>query len=280
MKITIVGLGLIGGSLAKALRGFKNAKICGCDTDPSVLERALGEGVIDEAAQGEAACGADLVILCLYPSACVKFVSDNAAYFKNGAVVTDTAGIKGYLTDEITALLPEGADFVGGHPMAGREKGGYDNSDAGLFGGAAYLVVPGKAREESVRLVEEMAEYIGCRRSVRCDTQTHDDMIAYTSQLMHVVAAALCDSPYLKRSADFSAGSLRDCTRVALINAPMWSELFCENADALCARIEEFEESLDKLKTAIREKDFDGLCGLLAAARENKLSYLAEKDGE
>lgn len=277
MKITIVGLGLIGGSLAKSLRGFKNAQLCGCDTNAQVLEKALADGVIDAASQAkDAVSGADLVLLCLYPTACVDFVRDNAAYFKPGAVISDTAGIKGYLTENIAAVLPEGVDFVGAHPMAGREKGGYNSSVKELFAGAAYLIVPGAARAESVRLIEEMAQYIGCRKSVICDSETHDAMIAYTSQLMHVVAAALCDSPYLRRSADFSAGSLRDCTRVALINAPMWSELFCENSDALCARIEEFEHSLDKIKTAVRTHDFDALCEILSAARENKLSYLAE----
>ena len=279
MKITIVGLGRIGGSMAKSLRGFENAQICGCDISPVVTEKALSDGAIDEAAPAaEAVSGADLVILCLYPSACVDFVRDNAAYFKSGAVISDTAGIKGYLIERLAEILPDGVDFVGAHPMAGREKGGYESSVKELFEGSTYLIVPGKAKRESVRLIEDMASYIGCRKSVICDSETHDAMIAYTSQLMHVVAAALCDSPYLRRSADFSAGSLRDCTRVALINAPMWSELFCENSDALCARIEELEESLDKIKKATRARDFDALCKILSAARENKLSYLAEKE--
>ncbi|MBS7297782.1 MAG: prephenate dehydrogenase [Eubacteriales bacterium] len=279
MVVTVVGLGLIGGSMVRRLRGFMDAKIYGVDIDTETLRLAESDGVIDKGyIDGKSIVGeSDLIILCLYPEKNVEFVRENAHLLKKDAVLTDVSGVKGYVLKGIEGYLPDGVEFIGGHPMAGRETGGYKSSTDTLFDGASYLITPAKDNSaRAVSLVRSMAEYIGCRHVVTTSPEEHDAMIAYTSQLMHVVAVALCDNPLLERSASFSAGSLRDCTRVALINADMWSELFLENKDALCDRIDEFKESLDAIKLATKTGDREGLKNILARASERKQKWLSE----
>ncbi len=279
MITAVVGLGLIGGSIARRLRGFHDTKIIGIDKNEETLFAALRDGVIDEAHQnGEVLSCADLVILCLYPKANVDFVKENAHLFKKGAVLTDVSGVKEYVIENIKKYLPEDVDFVGGHPMAGREVGGYQSSTDTLFDGASYLITPQKENlPKSVAVVREMAEYIGCAHVVTTSASEHDAIVAYTSQLMHVVAVALCDNPMIERSTYFSAGSLRDCTRVAVINEKMWSELFLENKNELSKRIEEMQKSLEKVKSALKDDDCEELEKIMRSATEKKLKWLGEK---
>ena len=279
MIISIIGLGLIGGSIARRLRGFHDCVIYGVDTDAETLALAQADGVIDRAfSDGDtAAAEADIIILCLYPKLNVDFVKQYSAAFKRGALITDVSGVKGYVIDSIKNYIPEGVEFIGGHPMAGREVGGYKSSTDTLFDGASYLITPTRTNSaEKIALVREMAEYIGCRHVITTTPEEHDAMIAYTSQLMHVVAVALCDNPLIERSAYFSAGSLRDCTRVALINADMWSELFLENKDALCARIEEMQASLENMRKAIEGNDRQTLIDIMTRAKSQKQKWLTE----
>ncbi len=279
MVVTIVGLGLIGGSIARRIRGFDGAKIYGVDIDTDTLRLAESDGVIDQgfSCGDEAVRESDFLILCLYPERNVEFVKKYAQYMKKGCVITDVSGVKGYVLKGIDGYLPDGVEFIGGHPMAGRETGGYKSSTDTLFEGASYLITPGRENSaEAVGLVRRMAEYIGCRHVVTTSPEEHDAMIAYTSQLMHVVAIALCGNPLLERAASFSAGSLRDCTRVALINADMWSELFLENQKALCDRIDEFEDSLDEIKNAVLSGDREGLKAILTSASQRKQKWLNE----
>ena len=279
MVTAVVGLGLIGGSVARRLAGFYGTKIIGIDTDEKTLKTALADGVIDEAhTGGNAVACADFIILCLYPEANINFVKKNSKLFKPGAVITDVSGVKGYIAENMKKILPPGVDFVGGHPMAGREVGGYQNSTDTLFEGASYLITPDKdTKAESLALVRKMAEYIGCAHVVTTTPSEHDAVIAYTSQLMHAVAVALCDNPMLERSAYFSAGSLRDCTRVAVINEKMWSELFLENKIELSKRITEMQESLDKIKTALYSDDRASLEKIMKRATKRKQKWLSEK---
>ena len=272
-NILIAGLGLMGGSLARALRGFKNAGITAFDKDAGVIARALSEGVIDAggADAAELLPDADLVIVCLYPADTVNFI--NNGRFKSGAVVTDICGIKKYVTDSVTN--PE-VCYIGGHPMAGRELSGYGAAEEELFLGASYILTPGAdAPESAVELLRSMAGYIGCRRVEITTPEKHDAMIAYTSQLMHVAASALCDNPLLEEAGSYSAGSLRDCTRVANINSEMWSELFLKNRAALTARITELERSMDKIKTLLNAEDSAGLRAFLEKSAERKRRFLA-----
>lgn len=161
--------------------------------------------------------------------------------------------------------------------MAGRETGGYQSSTDTLFEKASFLITPTERNKpQSIALVREMAEYIGCAHVVTTTAAEHDAMIAYTSQLMHVVAVALCDNPILERSAFFSAGSLRDCTRVANINEVMWSELFLENKEQLAQRIKEMQCSLQKIVAALEDEDEEELKDIMKYAKNRKLKWLME----
>lgn len=277
MKIAIIGLGLMGGSLARRLRGFHNCTIAAYNRSKESLDLALADGVIDEAYAdpGDAMDGADLIVMCLYPQLNVDFVCENIGRVKDGAVITDVTGVKGFIIDEMKKILPDTVDFIGGHPMAGREVGGYKSSTDTLFDNAPYVITPDKTNKpESIALVRDMAKYIGCREVVTTTPDEHDSMIAYTSQLMHVVAVALCDNPLLERSSSFAGGSLQDCTRIAVINEKMWSELFVENKEHLAYRISEFQECLERIKRATLNEDRAELEKIMKHATEQKLKWL------
>ena len=281
MRIAIIGLGLIGGSIARRLRGFHNCEVIAYNRSPEPLELAKKDGVIDEGYQnaGDAMDGADLIILCLYPQLNIDMVRDNADRIKDGAVITDVSGVKQFMIDSLSEILPETVDFVGAHPMAGREVGGYQSSTDTLFNKASFLITPTpQNKPESIALVRELAEYIGCKYVVTTTAPEHDAIIAYTSQLMHVVAVALCDNPMIERSTFFSAGSLRDCTRVAKINEVMWSELFVENKTELVKRIREMEASLEKMAVATENGDREELENIMRHACAQKLKWLEERE--
>lgn len=279
MKIAIIGLGLIGGSMARRLRGFHNCTIAAYNRTKETLLLAKQDGAIDEgySSPADAMDGADLIIMCLYPKLNVDFIHDNLNSIKPGAVITDVTGIKGYMVRELKKFLPGNIDFIGGHPMAGREIGGYKSSTDTLFDNASYIITPTpENKPENVALIRDMAKYIGCRTVMTTTPDEHDAIIAYTSQLMHVVAVALCDNPMIERSASFSAGSLRDCTRVAVINAQMWSELFVENKEHLSKRIQEMIDSLGKIKEAVESSDREKLEEIMTNATEQKLKWLMD----
>lgn len=280
MKIAIIGLGLIGGSIARRLRGFHNAHVSAYNRSQKSLDLAKADGVIDSGTTvpGEAMDNADLIILCLYPQLNIDMIRDNLSHIKDGAVITDVSGVKQYMVDNLEAILPDSVDFVGAHPMAGREVGGYQSSTDTLFENASFLITPTQRnKSDSIKLIREMAEYIGCKHVVTTTPKEHDAIIAYTSQLMHIVAVALCDNPMIERSTFFSAGSLRDCTRVAKINEVMWSELFVENKDELVKRIREMEESLEKLAVATENSDREELEKIMRHSCEQKMRWLEEK---
>jgi len=272
--VLIVGLGLMGGSMAKALAGFKNCRLLGVDTDKDVLSRACQDGVIEKGFVRfeDVDSKLDLIILCIKPGATLSFLQN--ADIDSKTLVTDVCGVKGYLKE---AGAGRNFRYIGGHPMAGREVGGYVNSDAKLFENASYLLTPSKdSKKEDIELLKEMASYIGCRKTVITTEDEHDQMIAYTSQLMHVVASALCDSPFLDRADGFSAGSLRDCTRVAKMDSKMWTELFMANKYCLTECIDSFTDSMNSVKTALINGDADGLHNFLENSCQRKRRYLNE----
>ncbi len=277
MKIAIIGLGLIGGSMARRLRGFRDCSIVAYNRSQESLDLALTDGVIDEGYSNpkDAMRDADLIIMCLYPQLNVDFVRDNLDVIKDGAVITDVTGVKGFIVREMKKILPDTVDFIGGHPMAGREIGGYKSSTDTLFDNAPYIVTPDKnSKPENVQLVRDMAKHIGCRVVVTTTPDEHDSIIAYTSQLMHIVAVALCNNPLLERSESFAGGSLQDCTRIAVINETMWSELFVENKEHLAERITEFQDCLETIKQATLRGDRAELEEIMKFATEQKLKWL------
>lgn len=276
INILIVGLGLIGGSYTKALKGFPQANVYGVDINRDVLEKAEADGVIAKGAEDADIFlpDMDVVILCVTPKLAVDFI--NTKTFKHGALVTDVCGVKGMMFEKIKN---RDIDYIGGHPMAGRECDGYENSTGDLFRGANYIMVTKESNQvEHIQLLQDIIKYIGCAKITRTTSKEHDVMIAYTSQLMHVVAATLCDNEILDRAEGFSAGSLRDCTRVAKLNPKMWAELFVENRDCLSEQIEIFTDSLKKIEEMIKNSDEKGIEAFLSVTCQRKKRYLAEKD--
>lgn len=274
IKILIVGLGIIGGSYAKALRGFPDAEIYGADRNDEVIKKAEKDGVIIKGYKDAADFSeyADVVILCVTPECTVKII--NGTPFKKNTLVTDVCGVKGYIFDEIEN---SDIDYIGGHPMAGKESSGYESSDPELFKNANYIVVPGRNNTaEHKELLNSIIKYIGCKQITVTNPENHDKMIAYTSQLMHIVAAALCDNECLDSSEAYSAGSLRDCTRVAKLDPEMWSELFCENREALAEQIEIFSNSLKTIEKFVKDGDREGIKKYLKNTSDRKRRYLAE----
>ncbi len=279
-KIAIIGLGIIGGSMAYALRGFKNATICGCDTDSETCKKALSRSAVNQvtSSAAEAIQNADLVVLCTYPDLIVDIIKNNRDNFKHGAIITDVCGVKTELTKRIEENLPHSCEYVGGHPMAGKETHGFDSAAPELFGMCGYIITPSaSSTPHGIELVRKMAQYIGATRIWVASPEEHDSVIAYTSDLMHVSAAALCLEYNEKMNRAYTAGAFRDCTRIANINPELWSELFIENRGFLLAELEAYINSLEKFRTAIEDKNAGELCRLLSRVRENKL-YMQAKE--
>ena len=271
MNIVIAGLGIIGGSFAKAIKKYTNHRVTGINRSKAPLEKALACGAIDEIGDVQSLGSADLIILGIYPAAAVEFIEKNGRYIKKGCIVTDTSGIKSAICPQMTALAKKyGFTFVGSHPMAGKEKNGFDVSTADLFKGASFIVVPCGAPQSAVDLLTALALSIGFGGVRMTDPQEHDRMIAFTSQLPHVLACAYVLSPQCKNHNGFSAGSYRDVSRVANINAPLWAELFLENRQPLTSELDLLIQNIKAIREAINQEDKQTLTGLLEQGRKVK----------
>ena len=270
LTFAVVGLGLIGGSYAKALRNLKVRKILGMDISHGIARACLNANMIDEVveADGRNLEEADVVICSVYPEAIVDFVRNNVQNFAEGMLLTDATGVKGTMPREIQALLPEGCEFISGHPMAGRQGSGLGMSDAAIFNNSNYIIVPTeKNSPEAIHWLEEFAKAIGCARSVKVSMEDHDKIIAYTSDLPHITAVALVNSAsYNENTQYFIAGGFRDATRVADINPDLWSDLFLSNQENVIAEIENYQNQLERWKKAIVENDRDALKEIMREA--------------
>nr|WP_243186947.1 prephenate dehydrogenase [Clostridium muellerianum] len=242
-----------------ALKRLNPSSICGIDVDENSLKEALNMGIIDQGFTDgkEVLKNADLVIIALYPEKIINFIKINIDNFKKGAVITDTCGIKEGLIDNINSFLPDDLDFIGGHPMAGRESKGIKVASKDIFNNANYIITPTERNcKENVMLIEKMAKDIGCKKVINISPKEHDRIISFTSQLPHVIAVSLMDSDLIESDIEtFTGGSFKDATRVAVINSELWSELFFLNSDNLIAEIEKFQKSIEKVKNAIMLED-------------------------
>lgn len=270
LTFAIVGLGLIGGSYAKALRNLKVRKILGMDISHGIARACLNANMIDEVieADGSNLKEADVIICSVYPEAIVGFVRQNVQNFAEGMLMTDATGVKGTMPRDIQALLPESCEFISGHPMAGRQGSGLGMSDAAIFNNSNYIIVPTeKNSPEAVRWLEEFAKALGCARSVKVSTEDHDKIIAYTSDLPHITAVALVNSAsYNENTQYFIAGGFRDATRVADINPDLWSDLFLSNRANVIAEIENYQKQLERWKNAIEDNDRETLKEIMREA--------------
>lgn len=265
-RFLIVGLGLLGGSYAKAL------KKQGCTVEAVTRTRdsidyALEQGIIDGGAAfpaPEIIGRADVVVLALYPEVLLDWVSENQKFFKPGALITDVTGVKGCVVYDLQAMLRQDVEFIGAHPMAGRETLGVRNADDGIFRGANYIVTPtDKNTSEAIEACEQLGRMLGFARISRLSPEDHDRMIGFVSQLTHCIAVTLMtcnDIEYLER---YTGDSFRDLTRIAKINDEMWSQLFLANRPALLEQMDQFSAQFQTLRDQLAAGDVEGMRAMM-----------------
>ena len=277
MRIMFVGLGLIGGSMALALEGFPELERYAVDCDEWTRFEALGRGAVRAAwpSVQEAPLGdMDVVVLCLHPEAAADFVRKHARRMRPGALLTDVCGVKRPLVEAVQSLADRPFVYLGGHPMAGRERGGFVSATGDLFRGSHYILTPDESvPDECVALMRRLVTFMGCADVVLSNPGAHDERIAYTSQLMHVMALALCDQHLLFDSYGFEGGSFRGATRVAALDPKLWCELFWANRDALSGLIGELRERLGEYEALLAGDDRQALLTRLTVSSDRKKEF-------
>lgn len=271
MKIAVIGLGLIGASFAKGFKKNTDFTVLGQDKNAEVIKKAVRDGVIDRPV-GTELSECDIILLGLYPGAAIDFVKDNAANISKNAIVTDVGGVKERVCTGIKPIADEyGFTFIGMHPMAGIEKFGYDNSKEDMFRGASLVITPCEdTSPKKIELLKEAMSPLGFAKFQMSSPEEHDKIIAYTSQLAHVVSSSYIKSPTAMKHSGFSAGSFKDMTRVAHLNEIMWTELFMDNAENLAYEIDTVVKHLTEFSDAVKTGDKDRIFDLLRDGREKK----------
>ena len=277
----IVGLGIMGGSIAKAIRqnilsqNGSSGKIFACNRSTACLSQAKSEGVVDEVFTSdrvrEMLPQCDLLFICLYPHATLDFMRDNRDFFKSGSIITDISGVKGIFQNLDSILRPD-VDFIIGHPMAGDEKEGYAHSSAQFFVNHNYILIPQERNSpDHLNLMRDLITAMGFTRITETTCDIHDYKIGFTSQLCHVIASALVESARDEGITAFGGGSFEDLTRIAMINAPLWTELFISNKEKLVQHIDNFQKKMEEFKSAIQNEDAGALKALLEDTREKRI---------
>lgn len=269
MNITIVGLGLIGGSLAKATKARTSHTVMGCDLDEEVKLFARLTGAIDRQFDADALTESDLILIALRPGAAIAWVKAYASNIAKGAVVVDMCGTKREVCAALSEVAKErGFMYVGGHPMAGKECGGFVNASENLYDGASMILTPDSSIDmKTLELLKNYFTDIGFANLTFTTPEEHDEIIAYTSQLAHIVSGAYVKSPTAARRRGFSAGSFKDMTRVARLDEDMWTELMMQNSDYLCDELAILIEKLGEYREALLAKDENALRECLKEGR-------------
>ena len=272
MDISVVGLGLIGGSLARTIKLHTEHRVYGVDLNAATMDQAALLGAIDGVADDAVIARSDLILVALYPGAIIDWITSHAHLFKPGCLVIDCGGVKQVICKAIEPLVKDAAwHFIGGHPMAGREFSGFKYTRDDLFDHASMILTP--YADADPALLQQARNFfldIGFRRVQFTTPETHDEMIAYTSQLAHIVSSAYVKCPLADKHRGFSAGSFADMTRVARLNEDMWTELFFDNRDALLPEVEGLVERLTAYRDALRNEDQEAMKALLKEGREIK----------
>lgn len=272
MNVGIVGLGLIGGSLAKAYAESGDHTVLGTDSDPIIADFALMAQAISGKLDEKSAASCDLILIAIPPKAAITWFETMAPHLSKNTLILDCCGTKQQVCDACFSIAEQhGLTFVGGHPMAGTHKSGFKYARASLFHGAPMVIVP--PRFDDMALLERVKTALapcGFSKFSAISAQRHDEIIAFTSQLAHVVSNAYIKSPTAKIHQGFSAGSYKDLTRVAWLNAPMWTELFMENRHYLIQEIDILIDALGQYRKALQENDSEQLCQLLEEGKQRK----------
>ena len=265
-RILIVGLGLLGGSYAKALKRF-GFHISAITKEQSSIDYALKEGIIDEGSTtlDESIIGqADLVVFALYPHVFVEWIEKNQQLLKSGALITDVTGVKGSIVYRIQDMLREDVEFIAAHPMAGREVSGVENSTEKMFVGANYIVTPtAKNTPEAIETCIELGRLLGFSNVATLSPEEHDEMIGFLSQLTHCIAVSLMTCNDKEHMEKYTGDSFRDLTRIARINDLMWSELFVTNKKVLLDQMDMFLNEFVRLRGMIETEDIDGMRAMM-----------------
>lgn len=269
MNVAVVGLGLIGGSFCKAIKKYTDHAVFGIDTDPETIQMALECKAIDAQIAPEELGRMDFTIVSLHPQQTIDFIVEHASCFKKGSLVMDTCGVKTAIVEAVTKPLAEqGVLFVGCHPMAGREFSGFAYSLDNLYEHASFIITPqDNTPAHIIEFIKYFAQKLQFEKVVVSTPEEHDRVIAFTSQLAHVVSNAYIKSPSLQQQAGFSAGSFLDLTRVAKLNEDMWTSLFMMNKGPLIYEIDTIIEKLTEYKDAMLDGDSERLRTLLREGR-------------
>lgn len=272
MNIAVVGLGLIGASFCKALTVKTGHRIFGIDIQPETVQKAEKLGMIERGIDSSELKSMDLTIIALYPEDAIRFLMEHTGQFRRGSIVIDVCGVKAKVVRAVEpAMMDAGVRYVGAHPMAGREFSGIDYATADLYSGASFILTPTEQTDPAaVEILSALALELGFRKTVVATPEEHDQVIAYTSQLAHVVSNAYIKSPTLKQENGFSAGSFKDLTRVAKCNPGMWTSLFLDNRDALLAELDTILLHLTEYRQALANEDADTLFSLLKDGNDRK----------
>ena len=271
MTVGIVGLGLIGGSFAKAYSAAGH-KVAAFDVDRPMLEFAMLDGAVECELKDDMLADCDLILICTYPQAAADYMRDHGAMFGKKPIVMDCCGTKRDIVEAGMKYAEEyGFTYVGGHPMAGTQFSGFKYARKDLYVGAPMVIVP-PVYDDMMLLghIKDLLEPAGFREITVTTAEKHDEMIAFTSQLAHVVSSAYIKSPTALEHNGFSAGSYRDMTRVAWLNPVMWSELFLDNRENLLKEINVLIDNLVDYRNAIENKDEETLRALLEEGKRRK----------
>lgn len=277
-NVGIIGLGLIGGSMAKTISANTSHSVYAYNRTHKVLEEAIKEGAVCGELDENTAANIDLLIIALYPKDVENVLNCYLPHMKKGTIIVDCTGVKGSVCKELSGpLAKKGYRFVGGHPMAGKEVAGYKNADSTLYNRASMILCRDEYTDEEAFLeVKDFFKEIGFPIVTESNPLEHDQVIAFTSQLAHVISNAYVKSPTLNKRKGFSAGSFKDLSRVAKLNEYMWTDLFLANKDALLAEIDTFIHSVSEYRDALAKEDKDKLIELLGDGR--KLKELDEEN--
>ena len=275
-KFLIVGLGLLGGSYARALKRF-GFKVSAITKEQSSIDYALQEGIIDEGSTeiDEKIIGeSDIVIFALYPHIFLEWIENNQQFFKPGTLITDVTGVKGSIVYKIQEMLRDDVEFIAAHPMAGREVSGVENSTEKMFQGANYIVTPTeKNTPEAISTCLELGRLLGFSNVTTLSPEEHDEMIGFLSQLTHCIAITLMTCNDKEHMETFTGDSFRDLTRIARINDLMWSELFVANKEPLLKQMDLFINKFNELKTMLETEDIDGMRKMMKHSTERRALF-------
>ncbi|WP_027400239.1 prephenate dehydrogenase [Anaerovorax odorimutans] len=274
MKVGIIGLGLIGGSIAKAIKQNTDNTVYGTDIVESVIYKAQLLEAIDGKLEEDMICGCDLIIIALYPKDTIDFIKSHADQFKVGSIILDCCGVKDIICETVKPIAEEkGFTFIGAHPMAGIEYSGFEHSKKSLFKNASMVLTPfTNTKIEIMDKLKKLLVALGFTNVQIASPKEHDKIIAFTSQLAHVVSSAYIKSPTAEKHNGFSAGSYKDLSRVAKLNEDMWTELFLLNNENLVFEIDCIIEKLSQYRNAIKDSNEKELWNLLNEGTERKIS--------